>query len=123
MPRPVALDGDVGFETSPAHHPADTNATGEWRLVQSESVSDESIVANGRAVQVGATAVWSYVGGSTSSGPLEPIADRAELSPTPTQLRGEKGLGMLLDGEQATGAVEPGNRIVVSVREELILTN
>lgn len=122
MPRSVALDGDVSFETSTATHPSDTQGTGRWQLDNSDVTRGENIVVHSKYVQLRATATWSYVDGSTPSGPLPTINDSATLTPTPSTLMDDDRY-VLVDGDQASGTVDPRNRIVVSVQQSWLSTN
>ncbi len=127
MPKPVAVDGDTQVETSTAKFQADSNQTGSWQLVTSNVVQGKKVSVKGKLVEQSAMAAWQYVGGTTGSPPagpvpLPPIPDSATLMAGATTLT-DGGQGILVDGEEATGAVDSGNKITVAASQSILSTD
>ena len=126
MPTPVAIDGDTKAETSSAKHPSDTNQSGKWTLVKLTVVKGSKVSVGNKMVELSAMASWSYVGGSTPSPggpvPLPPIPDSAMLQANPTKLK-DAGQNILLDGDEIAGAVDGGNKIVVTSSQTKLSTD
>lgn len=127
MSKPVAVDGDTQAKTSQKKHPADTNSTGQWSLIQSSvTVTKGSKVSvNAKLVELGATASWTYAGGTTGNSPPAPVgpfSDSATLNANPTDLKDE-GRSILVDGDQATGSVDSDNKIVVTASQSKLRTD
>lgn len=124
MPTPVAVDGDTQVETSTAHVPADSNQTGAWQLVTFTVVKGQKLSVNGKLVELSAQAAWTYVGGTTGapSVPVPPMPDSASLRPGSTKLT-DGGHSILVDGDEATGAVDSGNKIAVSASQQKLATD
>ena len=80
----------------------------------------------GKLVEQSAMAAWQYVGGTNPSPagpvPLPPIPDSATLMAGATTLT-DGGLGILIDGDEATGAVDSGNKITVSASQSILSTD
>lgn len=127
MPKPVAVDGDTQVETSTAKLQADANQTGSWQLVLSTIMPGQKLSVKGKLVELSATAAWQYVGGTTGSPPagpvpVPPIPDSAMLMAGATKLT-DGGQGILVDGDEATGAVDSGNKITVSASQTILSTD
>jgi hypothetical protein len=124
MPKPVAVDGDAQVETSTAKVQADSNQTGSWQLVTSSVVQGQKLSVSGKRVELSASAAWQYIGGTTGSPavPLPPIPDSATLMAGSTKLT-DGGQGILVDGDEATGAVDSGNKITVSASQSILSTD
>ncbi len=123
MPKPVAVNGDTKVETSTAKHQADTNQTGSWQLIKFTVLKGGKVCVQDKLVEQSATAAWQYIGGSTSSPPVPvgPFPDNAALNPGATVLTDGKQ-GILVDGDQATGAVDGGNKITVAASQKILST-
>ena len=118
MPKPVAVDGDTQVETSTSKFQADSNQTGSWQLVTSSVMKGQKLSVDGKLVELSATAAWQYVGGTTGSPPsgpipIPPIPDSATLMAGSSKLT-DGGQGLLVDGDEATGSVDGGNKITGS---------
>jgi len=98
--------------TSSAKLSADTNQTGSWQEVSFTVVQGTKISVDGKKVETSATASWSYVGGSTPTGPLPPVPDSAALNGSSTKLK-DNGVAILRKGDKATGIADSGNYIEV----------
>lgn len=126
MPKPVAVEGDTQFETSSAKHGADTNQSGQWGLVSSSVTAGTKIKVDGKLVELGASASWSYAGGTATAGtsavPVGPFPDQATLTAVATKLK-DNGKDILLDGDEATGALDSGNKILVSASQSKLKTD
>lgn len=124
MPKPVAVDGDTHIETSTAKVQADSNQTGSWQLVTSSVVQGQKLSVSGKRVALSASAAWQYIGGTTGSPavPVPPIPDSATLMAGSTKLT-DGGQGILVDGDEATGAVDSGNKITVSASQSILSTD
>ncbi len=124
MPTAVAVEGDTQVETSTAKLQADTNQTGSWSLVTSSVVAGTKVSVKGKKVELSATASWVYSGGTTGSPPatVPPVNDSASLQAGSTKLT-DVGNGILLDGDEATGAVDSGNKITVSASQTIVKTD
>lgn len=126
MSKPVAVDGDTQAKTSQKKHPADTNSTGQWSLTQSSVTKGSKVSVNAKLVELGATASWTYAGG-TVPGPsgsvaVGPFSDSATLNASPTDLKDE-GRSILVDGDQATGSVDSDNKIVATASQSKLRTD
>ena len=124
MPKPVAVDGDTQVETSTAKVQADSNQTGSWQLVTSSVVQGKKLSVEGKLVELSATAAWQYVGGTTGSPPVPvpPMPDSATLMAGSTKLT-DGGQGILVDGDEATGSLDSGNKITVSASQNMLSTD
>ena len=123
MTKPVAVDGDTQVKTSTAKLPADSNQTGSWQLVTSNVMTGTKCSVKGKRVELSATAAWQYVGGTVGSPPIPipPIPDSAILKAGTTQLK-DGGRGILVDGDEAAGSVDGGNKITVSASQKILST-
>jgi hypothetical protein len=122
MPKPVAVDGDTQVETSTKKQDADANKTGRWTLVSSSVTRGSKVSVGGKLVELGATASWSYVDGSSGNSPIPPISDSATLRANPTRLK-DSGSDLLVDGDEAHGTVDGDNKIVVAVSQTKLRTD
>jgi hypothetical protein len=127
MAKRVAVDGDTQVETSTAKIQADLNQTGSWQLIASHVTTGQKLSVHGKMVELSATAVWQYVGGTAGSPPSAPVpiivpTDSATLNAGSTKLT-DGGRGILLDNDQATGSVDRGNRIRVSASQHILSTD
>ncbi len=124
MPKPVAVEGDTVAETSTQKLKADSNQTGSWQLVTCEVVTGMKVAADGKKVEVMAMASWIYAGGTTGTPPvpLPPVPDMAQLQGTSTVLT-DSGMAILLDGDEAAGAVDGDNKIVVTASQTILHTD
>jgi hypothetical protein len=122
MPKPVAVDGDTQVKTSTKKLSADVNQTGAWTLVSKNVTKGQMCSAGGKLVELGATAVWSYTGGSTPSASLPPVPDSATLTAGTTMLK-DNGSNILVDGDQQAGTADPDNKIVVSASQQVLQTD
>ncbi|HGG57903.1 MAG TPA: hypothetical protein ENK31_08930 [Nannocystis exedens] len=123
MPKPVAVEGDTAVETSTAKLQADTNQTGSWQLLMSNVLTGAKISVGGKAVEISAEATWMYVGGTAGTPPVPVVAsDQAQLRGTSTVLT-DSGDPILLDGDQATGMLDSGNKISVAVSQQILSTD
>ena len=124
MPKPVAVDGDTTIETSTAKLAGDSNQTGQWQLMSSNIQKGQKLSVEGKLVELSAQATWSYVGGTSgpTSVPVPPVPDTAMLMAGPTKLK-DGGKGILVDGDEATGAVDSGNKITVSASQQKLSTD
>ena len=123
MSTPVAVDGDTQFETSSATLAADTDGTGAWHLTSSSVTLGATLSVNGKPVEIAATASWTYVGGAAGGTALVPQpTDSATLTAAATRLK-DNDDNLLLDGDQATGAVDANNRIVVAASQNVLRTD
>ncbi|HEX7837650.1 MAG TPA: hypothetical protein VF469_09320 [Kofleriaceae bacterium] len=124
MPKPVAVDGDTQVKTSSKTHDTDTNKSGQWTLVTSSVTRGNKVSVNAKLVEIGATASWSYIGGSTGSPSVTvpPISDSATLKANPTLLK-DQGRDILVNGDQASGSVDSDNKIVVTTSQNKLRTD
>jgi hypothetical protein len=127
MPTPVAIDGDTKAETSTAKHSSDTNKTGAWQLVKLTVIKGTKVSVGNNMVEVSATASWTYTGGTAGAPPSGPVAvppipDSAVLKANPTKLQ-DAGKNILLDGDEIAGAVDGGNKIVVTSSQTKLSTD
>ncbi len=128
MPKPIAVDGDTKVETSTANVAEDSNKTGRWQLSNSNVVKGRMLSVDGKRVELSATADWIYEGGSKTdpvSGAtvtIPPISDNAVLMAGPTSLT-DRGEGVLVDGDEATGSMDRGNKITVSASQQILSTS
>ncbi|TMQ07441.1 MAG: hypothetical protein E6J90_05275 [Deltaproteobacteria bacterium] len=123
MPKPVAVDGDTQVKTSSKKHSSDTNSAGKWQLVSSSVTQGSKLSVAAKLVEIGATASWSYVGGTAGSPPVAvgPFSDSATLTASTTRLK-DKGKDLLVDGDQASGSVDADNKIVVTASQSKLRT-
>lgn len=121
MTRPIAVDGDTQIETSTAKHPSDGNQNGKWEQVSFTVTKGDKVSVNGKFVELSATAVWSYVGGANGTTPLPPVPDSATLTAGTTKLK-DQSRDVLVDGDEATGRVDSGNKISVSASQHKLTT-
>lgn len=124
MPKPVAVEGDTQFETSTEKLKADSNQTGSWQLVTSQVVTGQVVGVDGKLVEIMATAAWVYAGGTSGSPPVPvpPVPDQAVLQGTSTILT-DMGQAILLDGDEATGAVDSNNKITVAASQSILASD
>ncbi len=124
MPTPVAVDGDTQVETSTAKAQADANQSGSWQLLMSNVVTGTKLSVDGKFVELSATASWIYSGGSAGSppAPVGPFSDSATLMAGSTKLT-DGGQGILIDGDEATGAFDSENKITVSASQSILSTD
>ncbi|HFE47536.1 MAG TPA: hypothetical protein ENJ18_18955 [Nannocystis exedens] len=126
MPKPVAVEGDTAVETSTAKLQADTNQTGSWQLLMSNNVlRGAKVSVGGKAVEISAEATWMYVGGTAGTPPVPvPVvaSDQAQIRGTSTVLT-DSGDPILLDGDQATGMLDSGDKISVVTSQEILSTD
>jgi hypothetical protein len=124
VPKPVAVEGDTQFETSTEKLKADSNQTGAWQLVTSQVVTGQIVSADGKKVEIMAMAAWVYAGGTSGSPPVPvpPVPDQAVLQGTSTILT-DMGQAILLDGDEATGAVDSNNKITVAASQSILATD
>ena len=123
MPKPVAVEGDTAVETSTAKLQADTNQTGSWQLLVSIVLTGPKVSVGGKAVEISASASWMYVGGTAGSPPVPVMAaDQAQLMGTSKVLT-DSGNAILLDGDEATGMLDSGNKIAVAASQQILSTD
>ncbi len=123
MPKLVAVEGDTVVETSTAKLQADTNQTGSWQLLMSTVLTGSKVSAGGKLVEISAMAQWMYVGGTAGSPPVPVMAsDQAQLRGTSTVLT-DSGDAILLDGDEATGMLDSGNKIAVAASQQILSTD
>jgi hypothetical protein len=128
MPTAVILDGNQKIEASSAKHKADVDQKGSW------SVDGEPTLTTGTKVSVGGKKVllevaakWKYTGGSVTAPngvvtPVGPFPDQATLKAGATKLT-DAGQGILIDGDEAAGSMDSGNKITVSASQALLKTD
>ena len=127
MPTAIAIEGDTQAETSTAKLSADSNQTGSWSLINFTVVTGTKVSAGNKKVELSATASWEYKGGSTGSPPapvvtLAPVIDNASLQAGSTKLT-DADQGILVDGDEATGSIDSGNKITVSASQNILKTD
>jgi hypothetical protein len=125
MTKAVAVDGDTQVKTSTKKLSADTNNTGSWALVTSSVTKGQKCSVSGKFVELGATAAWSYSGGSVTAGAvtttLPPVPDSATLVAGTTLLK-DNGSNILVDGDEQDGSADADNKIVVTASQQKLLT-
>lgn len=123
MSKPVAVDGNIEFETSSEKHDSDSNKSGSWKLIESGVTLGSILTVQGKLVAIEAFAKWQYIGGTTGSPPtsVPPVDDSATLSPTATVLT-DNGDHLLLDNDQQSGQ-EEGNKIVAVASQSILKTD
>jgi len=122
MTKPIAVDGDTQIETSSSKHPLDANHSGQWKKVTFTVTKGDKVSVNGKLVELGATASWTYVGGANGNTQVGPFSDSATLTASTTKLK-DKSRDVLVDGDQATGSVDSNNKIVVSASQQKLTTD
>ncbi len=124
MPTAVAIEGDTQAQTSTAKLPADSHQTGSWSLVNFTVVTGKKVSAENKKVELSAVASWIYSGGTAGSppAPVPPVNDSASLQAGSTKLT-DAGQGILIDGDEATGSVDSGNKITVSASQNILKTD
>jgi hypothetical protein len=124
MSKPVAVDGDTQVQTSSKKLSADSNQTGQWTLLVSQIMKGSKCKGGGKLVEIGATASWMYVGGTSGTPPVPvpPVPDSATLVAGNTLLK-DNSQGILVDGDKATGSVDSDNQISVSASQQQLKTS
>ena len=122
MPKPVAVEGDTHFRTSPKQLVEDKDKRGKWVLQSSSITLGQTLGVDGKPVVLSASADWSYEGGKANNAAIEPIPDSATLTASPTILT-DSGSFLLVDGDEATGSMDSGNRIVVKASQAILSTD
>jgi hypothetical protein len=125
MSKAVAVDGDTQVVTSTAKHPEDSNNTGFWEPGELVVTTGESISVNGKNVELSAVMTWEYEGGTEGTNPVisvGPFSDKAELIAGPTKLT-DANQHVLVEGDEATGKIDSGNKIIVTKSQDLLKTN
>lgn len=120
----MAIDGDTKFETSTAKHTADTHQTGAWSRVSKQVTLGNVLAVGKKNVELHATAMWSYTGGSTGTPPttVGPFLDSATLTAKPTRLT-DGGRHLLVHDDRAEGTIDAANRIVVVASQSKLRTD
>jgi hypothetical protein len=122
MSKSVAVDGDTQFETSTAKLPADTDQKGFWQPVGEPVVTlGETISVKDKKVELSAEMTWTYIGGAASNTPIGPFQDTATLTAGPTKLT-DANRNVLVEGDEATGTMDPGNKIIVKTSQDILKT-
>lgn len=123
MSKAVAIEGDTQEVTSTAKHPADTDSKGSWSPGTLVVTRGEKVTVNGKKVELKAEMTWTYNGGSANNIQLAPApTDSATLVANPTNLT-DLNQHILVDGDEAIGSVDAGNKIIVTTSQEILKTN
>jgi hypothetical protein len=87
-------------------------------------VPGTKVSVKGKKVELSATASWLYSGGTSGSPPVPvpPVPDSASLQAGATKLT-DAGQGILVDGDEAAGSIDSGNKITVSASQTLLKTD
>jgi len=123
MSKAVAVAGDTQFETSAAKLPADAGQSGSWQPGELLVTSGQTVSVNRKKVELSASMTWTYVDGLTAAGsPLSPApVDTATLTAGPTRLTDSRQ-HVLVEGDEQSGTVDVGNKIIVSKSQDILKT-
>lgn len=119
----VALDGDTRAEASPRTTPGTSPDAQKWSgkwTVTDLQVTQGDYVRSGRAVELTATATFTYVG-TDNAGFGHTVTETVSLEAKPTVLT-DRGRSVLLDGDEVSGEIDDGNRVRVQTREARLRT-
>ena len=122
MAKAVAVEGDTKEITSTAKLPADAGQSGAWKAGSLQITTGDTISVDGKKVELSAMMTWTYEGGTAANNsPLPTLMDSATLSAGATKLK-DKNRSILVDGDEISGTVDSGNKIVVSVSQGKLTT-
>lgn len=121
MSKAVAVEGDTQAVTSTSKLSADTAQSGSWQAGTLEVTTGTKLTAAGKKVELSAVMTWTYQGGTAGTSPMPPVSDSATLTAGPTKLT-EGGQSVLVEGDEALGTMDPGNKITVSKSQDFLKT-
>ncbi len=121
MSKAVAVEGDTQALTSTEKLPADTGQTGSWQADTLQVTIGKTVSVGGKKVELSAVMTWIYQGGTAGTSPMLPVTDTATLAASPTKLK-DANQNVLVEGDEVTGTVDAGNKIMVTKSQDVLRT-